>query len=187
MGGSGGQRARAKSKSATLGGKFDSIGSASDQKANLALVTRLLSEVVGVYKWRLRVDQNDIYFIEDCKIKMNQAGSGAMFGWGQVQKMVAIHKKVVTDVLHPHDTNSQLNAQLSRSSPVGRDTQARVTEGGDAPLGAPSTGGGGGGGNRDASPPLDPRYNRPDAGTRPYDIRSGQPINRRIGPGRPTR
>lgn len=76
----------------TLGGKFESIGSAEQQGDNLALVTKLMGEID-----RAKVAEADRFFIEDVQSKL--AGSPGikrgMFGWRQVEAVVRIHKYVM--------------------------------------------------------------------------------------------
>lgn len=75
----------------TVGGKFNSIGSAEQQEDNVALVTRLCGQI-GVDGYLL-VKPEDRPFIDDTRYKLNAAGYKA-FGWRQVEKMVTIHKYV---------------------------------------------------------------------------------------------
>jgi hypothetical protein len=92
MGGCGGKKQRERLKAtATLGGKFNSIGSREEQQSNLALIVKLLGEIGsdGV------VSSNDRLFLDDVRIKLRQMGQNASFGWRQVEKMVAVHKAVV--------------------------------------------------------------------------------------------
>lgn len=117
----------------TLGGKFDSIGNVSDQTQNLALITRLLGEI-GQDGYALPcVTPNDRIFICDCRIKLNQEGGRAVYGWRQVEKMVEIHRRVV-------DERKRLaeNAKLSGAGAVGGHNEARKPEGGNGPLDTPS-------------------------------------------------
>lgn len=94
MGGCGGKKKRQRAKeAATLGGKFDSIGQREEQQANLKLVTRLMGEIGP--DGEKKVSSNDRLFLQDVRIKLNQSGSAAMFGWRQVEAMVRIHAEVV--------------------------------------------------------------------------------------------
>ena len=90
MGGCGGKKAREKRKAgtSTLGGKFNSIGQAEEQKANHRLVVEKLGEVLSLIKY---VSSNDRLFLQDVRIKLNSFGSAATFGWRQVEAMVRIH------------------------------------------------------------------------------------------------
>lgn len=76
----------------TVGGKFNSIGGAGTQRANVALIIKLCGEI-GVDGYAT-LDPPDRMFIDDTRIKLNQATS-AMFGWRQVERMVAIHHHVM--------------------------------------------------------------------------------------------
>jgi len=97
MGGCGGkkQRERAKAAAATMDGKFNSVGDMSQQKDNLALVTKLLGEIGRDGMVLPCVSSNDRLFLADCRIKLNQQGARAVYGWRQVESMVRIHKAVV--------------------------------------------------------------------------------------------
>lgn len=96
MGGAGGKKARHKareSETTTLGGKFLSVGSREEQASNLALVVKLMGEI-GIDGERHVRDQNDLNFLSDCRIKLNQGGGYTTFGWRQVEVIVRIHKMV---------------------------------------------------------------------------------------------
>lgn len=90
MGGCGGKKARERRKAgtSTLGGKFDSIGQAEEQKANHALVVRLLGDILPLIYY---VSSNDRLFLQDVRIKLNTFGPAATFGWRQVEAMVRVH------------------------------------------------------------------------------------------------
>ena len=133
MGGSGGKRYRDRLKrtEATINGNFNSIGNASEQKQNLALVTRLLGEIGHDGYYSAVVDSNERLFLTDCKIKLNQEGSRATYGWRQVEKLVAIHSRVMK---HREGHNGgQVQKAKGESSGAGQsgegtgsgDTQAR--------------------------------------------------------------
>lgn len=99
MGGCGGKKQRERQKAAsTIGGKFDSTGKSADHKANCALVTAKVGEILGMlqdaphgHSW---ADTNDRLFMQDVRIKLNQYGSNAVFGWRQVEAVVALHGRV---------------------------------------------------------------------------------------------
>jgi hypothetical protein len=81
----------------TIGGKFQSTGKAEEQRENRALVIRLMGEIGADGK--ATVAKNDQLFLEDCMVKLNRySGSSAglaVFGWRQVEKMVALHAEVM--------------------------------------------------------------------------------------------
>ena len=93
MGGCGGKKTREKRKAgtSTLGGKFSSIGSSEEQKANHRIIVEKLAEVIPLIR---HVSSDDRLFLQDCKIKLNSYGSAASFGWRQVEAMVRIHTAV---------------------------------------------------------------------------------------------
>jgi hypothetical protein len=72
----------------TIGGKFDSTGAAADQQRNCQLVTTLMGEIGRDGADLVAIP--DQYFLTDCRIKLNESGSKAVFGWRQVEKIVAI-------------------------------------------------------------------------------------------------
>jgi hypothetical protein len=95
MGGCGGKKQRLKAKTATIDGNFNSIGNVSEQKQNLALVTKLMGQIGSDGVHLPCVSDNDRLFLNDCRIKMNQSGSNAVFGWRQVEAIVRVHKAVI--------------------------------------------------------------------------------------------
>ena len=126
MGGCGGKKRREKAKAGTLDNNFNSIGTAQDQMQNLELVTRLMGEI-GMDGERM-VDSNSKLFLQDCRIKLNQKGTGAMFGWRQVEKMVALHKQVTEQrnaEISKRRLPSKANTPVGGGSPVGSPLQAR--------------------------------------------------------------
>ena len=90
MGGSAGKKARLKRKTgtSTLDGKFNSIGGKEEQQANHALMVGKLGEVIPLLRF---VTSDDRLFLQDVRIKLNQSGSNAVFGWRQIEAMVRIH------------------------------------------------------------------------------------------------
>ena len=111
MGGCGGKKQREKRKAGTgPGGQFDSIGQKEQQQQNLALCTRLLGEI-GSDGERL-ADSNDKLFLQDCRIKLNQFGANAMFGWRQVESMVRVHGYI-------QERRMEANRQRARSTANG--------------------------------------------------------------------
>lgn len=96
MGGCGGKKQREKAKgkiAATIGGQYSSTGNLTDQQNNLALVTKLMGEIGQ--DGEKYAHPEDRIFLQDTRIKMNQFGSGATFGWRQVEAMVRVHKEVM--------------------------------------------------------------------------------------------
>jgi hypothetical protein len=104
MGGCGGKKAREKRKAgtSTVGGKFDSIGQVEEQQANHALVVRLLAEIIPLVH---HASSNDRLFLQDVRIKLNQQGSNAQFGWRQVEAMVRVHAEVLDKEAHSGKRN----------------------------------------------------------------------------------
>lgn len=86
MGGRGGQKQR---KRTGPGGKFDSTGTHEQARENAALVVRILPylelnrESIGVA---------DQCLIDDCRMKLQQQGTNAMFGWRQVERLVELKR-----------------------------------------------------------------------------------------------
>lgn len=77
-------------------GKFDSTGSVSEQQANLATVTRMLPALEAEVA-KGRVVMPDRVFIEDCRVKLRQSGSRAVFGWKQVERVVTLHRMLLPE------------------------------------------------------------------------------------------
>lgn len=148
MGGSGGKRQRERQKASTVGGKFNSIGSAEEQRANKELVVKLMGEV-GSDGERM-VSSNDRLFLQDVRIKMNQMGNSAAFGWRQVEAMVRIHAEVMGKRKgqeekangKQHGTGSQgASAEVDRVGEAGSGEEARGIKRGNGPLDTPPAGG----------------------------------------------
>jgi len=139
MGGCGGKkrRERAKQVAATIDANFNSTGDVEDQGKNRELVLRLIPDIRPHVT---RLTFNDQQFIKDCLIKMNQMGSTVIFGWRQVQKMVAIHKGV-TDGSYWAADGLPGNASGSGAGETSGAGEARDASGRDGTL-VPSSPGG---------------------------------------------
>lgn len=76
---------------ATLGGKFNSTGTADDMERNLALVTRLVGQI-GQDGEKMLTGP-DATFFEDVRYKL-QGNERRMFGWRQVEALQRISQQV---------------------------------------------------------------------------------------------
>ena len=116
MGGSAGNKARERRKAgtSTLGGKFSSIGTGEEQKANHRLVVEKMTEVLPMIR---HVSSDDLLFLQDVKIKLNSHGSAASFGWRQVEAMVRIHTEV-KDKEALDVSSKKIPARVKSNSPV---------------------------------------------------------------------
>ena len=113
MGGCGGKKTREKRKAgtSTLGGKFSSIGSSEEQKANHRIIVEKLAEVIPLIR---HVSSDDRLFLQDCKIKLNSYGSAASFGWRQVEAMMRID----TDAMAKEENGKRNRASSKGTSPA---------------------------------------------------------------------
>lgn len=113
MGGCGGKKQREKRKvgTSTLGGKFSSIGSGEEQRANHRLIVEKLAEVIPLVH---HVSSDDRLFLQDCKIKLNQLGAAATFGWRQVEAMMRIY----TDAMAKEENGKRNRASSKGTSPA---------------------------------------------------------------------
>lgn len=73
------------------GGKFDSTGNEASRGANTALIVKLLPDVESGIRLLTPIEGD---FIRDCRIKLNQMGGKATFGWRQVEKMVELSTRL---------------------------------------------------------------------------------------------
>lgn len=86
--------ARAPKPQSTLGGKFTSMGNSQSQGDVAALMVKMCSEI-GTDGY-LTLTKYDKIFIDDVRIKIRTThGQAPMFGYRQLEKMVAVHKAVM--------------------------------------------------------------------------------------------
>lgn len=88
----------------TVGGKFNSIGSAKVQSENSALMVRLCGEI-GIDGYQTLTPADKI-FIDDVRHKL-RSGGNLMFGWRQIEHMVEVHKAVVQARLEASNAKSR--------------------------------------------------------------------------------